>query len=68
MESGHGRFTSYSPAVSPVQLRTPAYVVAVQALGPGDVFGWSALLEEHDTLFEVRAREATTALRLGAPI
>ncbi len=48
-----------------VQLRTPSYVVAVQALGPGDVFGWSALLEEHDTLFEVRAREVTTALRLG---
>jgi CRP-like cAMP-binding protein len=47
-----------------VELRTPAYVIAVQALGPGDVFGWSALLAEHDTLFEVRARENTVALRL----
>jgi CRP-like cAMP-binding protein len=47
-----------------VELRTSAYVIAVQALGPGEVFGWSALLSEHDTLFEVRARENTTALRL----
>jgi CRP-like cAMP-binding protein len=46
-----------------VEFRTPSYVIAVQAVGPGDVFGWSALLEEHDTLFEVRAREATTAIR-----
>jgi CRP-like cAMP-binding protein len=47
-----------------VELRTSAYVVCVQALGPGDVFGWSALLTCHDTLFQVRAREATTALCL----
>ncbi len=47
-----------------VELRTASYVVSVQALGPGDVFGWSALLEEHDTLFQVRTREITTALRL----
>jgi CRP-like cAMP-binding protein len=47
-----------------VELRTPSYVVSVQALGPGQVFGWSALLEDHETLFQVRARENTTALRL----
>jgi len=47
-----------------VELRTASYVVTVQALGPGKVFGWSALLEDHDTLFQVRAREKTTALRL----
>jgi len=47
-----------------VELRTPQYAVQVQALGPGNVFGWSALLEEHDTLFQVRAREHTTALRI----
>src|ERR1017187_336869 len=47
-----------------VELRTAAYVVLVQALGPGQVFGWSALLDDHDTLFQVRARERTTALRL----
>jgi CRP/FNR family transcriptional regulator, cyclic AMP receptor protein len=47
-----------------VELRTPHYVVSVQALGPGHVFGWSALLEDHDTLFQVRAREHTRALRL----
>ena len=45
-----------------VELRTSAYIVCIQALGPGEVFGWSALLPSHNTLFQVRAREATTAL------
>jgi CRP-like cAMP-binding protein len=47
-----------------VELRSARYVVAVQAVGPGQAFGWSALLNNHDTLFQVRAREHTTALRL----
>lgn len=47
-----------------VELRTPHYVVCVEALGPGQVFGWSALLEDQDTLFQVRARERTRALRI----
>jgi CRP-like cAMP-binding protein len=47
-----------------VELRTPAYVVLVEALGPGKLFGWSALLDHQDTLFQVRSREHTTALRL----
>jgi CRP/FNR family cyclic AMP-dependent transcriptional regulator len=48
-----------------VELRTPNYAVCVQALGPGQVFGWSALLDRQDTLFQVRARERTTALRIN---
>ena len=48
-----------------VELCTPAYAICVQALGPGEVFGWSALLDHHDTVFRVRARERTTALRIG---
>ncbi len=48
-----------------VELRTPSYAVCVQALGPGQVFGWSALLDDQDTLFQVRARERTSALRLN---
>jgi CRP/FNR family transcriptional regulator, cyclic AMP receptor protein len=47
-----------------VELRAPRYVVCIEALGPGQVFGWSALLEHQDTLFQVRARERTTALRI----
>jgi CRP/FNR family transcriptional regulator, cyclic AMP receptor protein len=47
-----------------VELRTPLYSVCVEAVGPGQVFGWSALLEHRDTVFQVRAREKTTALRL----
>ena len=46
-----------------VELRTPSYAVCVQALGEGQVFGWSALLDDQDTLFRVRAREHTTAVR-----
>jgi len=47
-----------------VELRTEQYVIAVQALGPGKVFGWSALLTDQDTLFQVRARETTSALQM----
>jgi CRP-like cAMP-binding protein len=47
-----------------VELCTANYVVSVQALGPGETFGWSAFLNDHETLFQVRARENTTALRL----
>jgi CRP/FNR family transcriptional regulator, cyclic AMP receptor protein len=47
-----------------VELCTAHYAVSVQALGPGEVFGWSSLLNGHETLFQVRARENTTALRL----
>lgn len=47
-----------------VELRTPQYVMVVQALGPGNAFGWSALLDDQDTLFQVRARERTTALQI----
>jgi len=48
-----------------VELCTANFIVSVQALGSGQVFGWSALLDHHDTVFQVRARENTTALRLG---
>jgi CRP/FNR family transcriptional regulator, cyclic AMP receptor protein len=47
-----------------VELRTPQYAMRVQVLGPGSVFGWSALLDDQDTLFQVRARERTTALQI----
>jgi CRP/FNR family cyclic AMP-dependent transcriptional regulator len=47
-----------------IELHTTSYTVCVQALGAGQVFGWSALLDRQDTLFQVRAREATTALRI----
>ena len=45
-----------------VEVVTRSFIVRVQALGPGDAFGWSALLDHHDTLFQVRAREKSTAL------
>jgi CRP-like cAMP-binding protein len=48
-----------------VELRTRCCGVCVQALGPGQAFGWSALLDHQNTLFQVRARERTTALCLN---
>src|SRR6266545_6670828 len=48
-----------------VELRTPVAVICVQPLSPGDVFGWSAILDRQDTLFQVRAREDTTALQIN---
>jgi CRP-like cAMP-binding protein len=47
-----------------VEMRAPRYAVVVQAVGPGQVFGWSALLNQRDTVFQVRAREHSTALRI----
>jgi CRP/FNR family transcriptional regulator, cyclic AMP receptor protein len=47
-----------------IELRTPRFTVCVQVLGPDQVFGWSALLDHQDTLFQVRARELTVALCL----
>jgi CRP/FNR family transcriptional regulator, cyclic AMP receptor protein len=47
-----------------VEVRTPVCVMVVQALGPGNIFGWSSLLDRQDTLFQVRAREYTTALEI----
>jgi CRP-like cAMP-binding protein len=47
-----------------IELNNRHYAVRIQSLGPGDAFGWSALLEHHDTLFDVRTRERCTALRL----
>jgi CRP/FNR family transcriptional regulator, cyclic AMP receptor protein len=47
-----------------VELRTERFAVCVQALGADQVFGWSSLLDDQDTLFQVRARERVRALRL----
>jgi uncharacterized protein (TIGR02284 family) len=47
-----------------IELNKGHYAVRIQYLGPGDAFGWSALLEHHDTLFNVCTRERCTALRL----
>ncbi|SRR5579871_5386766 len=47
-----------------VEARTRAYTMSIQSLGRGEAFGWSALLDHHDTLFQVRARERSTALCL----
>ena len=47
-----------------VELRAARFTVCLQALGPGQAFGWSALLDHQDSVFQVRAREPMTALRL----
>jgi CRP-like cAMP-binding protein len=50
-----------------IELHTPIFTVSVLAVGPGRAFGWSALLEHQETVFQVRAREQTTALRIAGP-
>jgi CRP-like cAMP-binding protein len=49
-----------------VEVRTPVYAVCVQVVGPGEAFGWSSLLEQHDTVFQVRALGPTTTLCIEA--
>lgn len=50
-----------------VELYAPTFTVSVLALGSGRAFGWSALLDHQDTVFQVRAREHTAALRIAGP-
>lgn len=47
-----------------VELSTPVFGMTVQILSSGDAFGWSAILSEHHTVFQVRAREPSRALCL----
>lgn len=47
-----------------IEVSARSFMVCVQALGPGEAFGWSAFLDQHDTLFQVRAREDCRALRI----
>jgi CRP-like cAMP-binding protein len=48
-----------------VELHSPIFTISVLAVGAGEAFGWSALLERQDTVFQVRARERTAALRIA---
>jgi CRP/FNR family cyclic AMP-dependent transcriptional regulator len=50
-----------------VEVETAFYSVRIQALAPGDAFGWSSLLDDYDTLFQVRAREQSSALCIDGP-
>ena len=63
-QSSHVFYLIVSGSVA-VELRSPHYTICVEALAGGQVFGWSALLDDQDTLFQVRARERTTALRIS---
>ncbi len=47
-----------------LELRAARFTVCLQAIGPGEAFGWSAWLDHQDTLFQVRAREPMRALCL----
>lgn len=47
-----------------IEVAARSFVVSIQALGPGEAFGWSSFLDQHDTLFQVRARENCHALRI----
>ncbi len=50
-----------------VEISSSVYAVCIQALGPGDVFGWAALVDHYRAVFQVRARQPTTAFCLDGP-
>jgi CRP-like cAMP-binding protein len=48
-----------------VEMIRPAFSLRIQVLGPGEGFGWSALISGSDTMFQVRAREDCTVACIG---
>jgi len=50
-----------------VEVRAPFYTICVQVINPGDAFGWSSLLYQQDTLFQVRSREASSGFCWDGP-
>ena len=48
-----------------LELQTAAYTVCIQQLGPGEAFGWSALVDEPYRAFQVRARVACKVVRIS---
>jgi CRP-like cAMP-binding protein len=50
-----------------VEVGTRSYTLGIRVLGLGEAFGWSALLDHHDTLFQARAREQSKAYVWMAP-
>ena len=51
-----------------VELESSFFKLRIQALAPGDAFGWSSLLDQYDTLFQVRAREHCNALCIDSAV
>jgi len=47
-----------------IEVHTQSFNYCIQDVGPGEVFGWSSLLGQRDTLFQVRARDKSSALCL----
>jgi CRP-like cAMP-binding protein len=48
-----------------LELQTPVYTVCIQQLGPGEAFGWSALVDEPYRAFQVRARVPCKVVRIS---
>ena len=44
-----------------VELTSLQLTLTVQVLGPGQAFGWSGVLEDQHSFFQVRARERVSA-------
>ncbi len=51
-----------------IEVSRPVYTVCIQTLGPGEAFGWSAVLGEPFTVFQVKAREPVQAIELPATV
>ena len=51
-----------------IELHAASFKVSVLAVGPGEAFGWTALLDREAAVFQVRARERTRALRFSGAV
>lgn len=49
-----------------IEIKSPVYSICLQALGPGEAFGWSSVIDRHYTVFQVRALQPSIALRMDA--
>jgi CRP-like cAMP-binding protein len=61
-QPAHAFFLLLSGSAS-VELNKQHFAVRIQGLEAGDAFGCSALLDGHESMFNVRARESCSALR-----
>jgi CRP-like cAMP-binding protein len=48
-----------------LEFQTPVFTICIQQLGPGDAFGWSALIDEQYRAFQVRTRADCRVLRIS---
>ena len=62
-EPARGLYLLLSGTAS-IEIRRHVYSMCIQRISAGGIFGWSSVLGEHETLFQVRSLEPCAALRV----